>query len=392
MEHKFQYTSAIAKIRQMKSRKKIIQGGTSAGKTWAVLPILINKAASEPNLEISVVSESIPHLRRGALKDFLKVMKMTGRFIQDHYNKTHLKYTFSNGSYIEFFSVDDESKLRGARRNILYVNEANNVKYDAYLQLAIRTSDDIYIDFNPTHKFWAHTEVLREEDSELVILNYLDNEALPESIKRELEANRDKAATSDYWKNWWTVYGEGKIGVLEGVIFDSWDEINTVPEEATLIGYGLDFGYTNDPTALVAVYKYNESLIFDELLYEKELTNSEIANKMKQLGVRGDIFADSAEPKSIKELSRYGFRILAAKKGKDSINFGINLLQQFPMLITKRSTNLKAEILRYSWRKDREGNTTNMPIDGWNHLIDAMRYLAIMKLKKRVSGKTFKIM
>lgn len=391
MSNEFRYTTAIDKIRKMSTRKKVIQGGTSAGKTFGILPILIDKAIKEPHLEISVVSETIPHLRRGALKDFLKIMMMTGRYIPEHYNKTHLKYTFSNGSYIEFFSVDDESKLRGARRNVLYVNEANNINYDSYLQLAIRTSNDIYIDFNPTHKFWAHNEVLNEDDSELLILNYLDNEALPQNIIEELEANKAKATTSDYWKNWWTVYGLGQIGTLEGVIFDNWDEIDRIPEEASLIGYGMDFGYSNDPTTLVGVYKYNNDLIFDEVIYQKELLNSEIAALIKQHGITGEIYADSAEPKSIRELSRYGLRIIGAKKGRDSINFGIGILQEYNMLITKRSTNIKDELNRYSWKKDREGNATNIPIDNYNHCIDAMRYLAISKLQKKNAVKTFRI-
>ena len=372
MSSTFTYTTALDKIRKMKSRKKVIQGGTSSGKTWSILPVLIDRAASQPFLEISVVSESIPHLRRGALKDFLKIMRMTNRFIPDNFNKSYLKYTFTNGSYIEFFSVDDESKLRGARRNILYVNEANNVKYDAYLQLAIRTSHDIYIDFNPTHKFWAHTEVLEERDSELIILTYKDNEGLPEVIVKELENNRDKAAHSEYWKNWWRVYGLGLVGVLEGVILEDWDSIDRVPNEARLIGYGMDFGYTNDPTTLIGAYKWNGSIIFDEVIYQKELTNSDIAALLKSNNIRGEIYADSAEPKSIKEISRYGYRILGAKKGRDSISYGLDILRQQKLLITKRSSNLIDELNRYSWKKDRDG--------------------AITKLGNKRSGATFKIL
>lgn len=390
-DNEFIYTTAISKIRKMQARKKVIQGGTSAGKTWAILPILIDMAAKEPGLEISVVSESIPHLRRGALKDFLKIMIMTNRFIDEHYNKTHLKYNFTNGSYIEFFSVDDESRLRGARRNILYVNEANNIRYEAYLQLAIRTSRDIFIDFNPTHRFWAHNEVLKENDSELLILNYLDNEALDENIIRELEANREKALVSDYWKNWWLVYGLGQVGRLDGVIFDNWTEIDRIPDDAALIGHGLDFGYTNDPTAVVAIYKYNQDIIIDEVIYRKGLTNSEIANLLKQEGVSSEIYADSAEPKSIRELSRYGFRIIGANKGRDSVNFGIGILQEYNMVVTKRSNNLKDELNKYQWKKDRDGNTTNIPEDSFNHCVDAMRYLAIMKLQKKNSSKPFRI-
>lgn len=393
--NEFKYTTAIKKIRAMKGRKKVIQGGTSSGKTFGIIPILIDQAIKNPGLEISIVSESIPHLRRGALKDFLKIMRMTNRFISKNYNRSHLKYTFTNSSYIEFFSVDDEAKLRGARRNVLYVNEANNIHYDAYLQLAIRTSGDIYIDFNPTHRFWAHTEVLSEPDSEHIILTYKDNEGLPESIVKELEMNRDKAKTSSYWANWWRVYGLGQIGSLEGVIFSNWQEIkiDLIPESAKLLGYGLDFGFTNDPTALVAVYKYGDKILLDELIYQKGLTNAQLASKMEQVmgDKRGIVYADSAEPKSIAELRSYGMHVLPAKKGKDSIIFGISLLQEYEMLVTARSNNLKDELRRYSWVKDRDGTTLNVPISTFNHAIDAIRYLAMMTLKKRAARRNFRI-
>jgi phage terminase large subunit len=369
-QNKFVYTTAIEKIRGLTKRKKIIQGGTSAGKTFGILPILIDRAIKEPNLEISVVSESVPHLRRGCLKDFLKIMELTHRFKSEDFNKTHLKYKFHNGSYIEFFSVDDESKLRGARRNILYINEANNVSYEAYLQLSIRTNRDIYIDFNPTHRFWAHNEVLKEEDSELLILTYLDNEALDPQIVKQLELNRDKGITSNYWYNWWKVYGEGSIGVLEGVIFDSWTEIDKIPSEAKLICYGMDFGFTNDPSTLIGLYKYNDELIVDEVFYRKGLLNSDISNIMKSEGIVGEVYADSSEPKSIMELKRYGHNVKSVTKGRDSIIFGINVLQQYPLLVTKRSSNLKDELTKYNWKKDKEGNTLNVPIDSHNHAID----------------------
>ena len=382
----FVYTTAIDKIRNMSARKKIVQGGTSASKTFGILAILIDKAAREPGTEISVVSESIPHIRRGSLKDFLKIMRMTNRFVESHYNKTLLKYEFANGSYIEFFSVDDESKLRGARRNVLYVNEANNIYYEAYLQLAIRTSGDIYIDFNPTSRFWVHDEVLKENDSEMIILNYLDNEALDQNIIKELEANREKAATSDYWKNWCRVYLDGEIGSLDGVVYSNWSEIDSIPTEARLLGWGLDLGFTNDPSALVAVYKYNDSIIVDEVIYQKGLLNSDIANLFSQNKVVGDIFADSADPKSIEELKRYGYRVNPAKKGPDSILFGIGIIQEHKLLITKRSNNLKDELNRYCWAKDKEGNALNYPIDSHNHALDALRYFAMMRLTTAKTG------
>lgn len=389
---KFIYTTALDKIRHMKGRKKVIQGGTSAGKTFSILPILIDKAIKTPNLEISVVSESVPHLRRGALKDFLKIMQLTKRYIPNQYNKSYLKYEFTNGSYIEFFSVEDEGKLRGARRNILYVNEANNIPYEAYLQLSIRTDGDIFIDFNPTNRFWAHTEVLNEPDAEHIILTYKDNEALSEEVIRTLEANREKAKTSSYWANWCNVYLDGQNGNLEGLVFSDWDAIDTIPDESTLIGYGMDFGFTNDPTTCVAVYKVDSTLILDEVIYRKGLSNSEISDLLKEFNVRGEIIADSAEPKSISELRKYGHKIKGAKKGKDSILYGISVLQNYEIRVTKRSLNLKEELNKYYWLKDREGNQINKPVDAFNHAIDAVRYLAMMKLGKRTNNtKPFKI-
>jgi len=379
----FVYTTAISKIRAMSARKKVIQGGTSSGKTWAILPILIDRAAREPGMEISVVSESVPHLRRGAMKDFLKIMRMTNRYVDAHFNKTNLKYEFANGSYIEFFSVDDDSKLRGARRNILYVNEANNISYESYLQLAIRTSGDIFIDFNPVARFWAHNEIMKENDSELIILKYQDNEALDKNIISELESNRIKALTSDYWRNWCRVYLDGEIGTLEGVIYSNWKEIDSIPADARLLGYGLDFGYSSDPSALVAVYKYNNDIIADEVVYAKNLLNSDLVNLFRQNSVSGDIFADSAEPKSIDEIRRYGFRINPVSKGADSIKFGIGIIQEYNLLVTKRSINLKDELSRYTWAKDRDGNALNYPIDSYNHALDALRYFAMMKLTNR---------
>jgi phage terminase large subunit len=388
----FSYTTAIDKIRKVKARKKIIQGGTSAGKTYAILAILIDKAARTPNTEISVVSESIPHLRRGCIKDFLKIMKETGRFNEANFNKTYLKYEFTNGSYIEFFSADDDSKMRGARRNILYINEANNVSFESYIQLAIRTSGEIYLDFNPVARFWAHTEIENEDDAELLIINYKDNEGLPQSIIDMLEQNRVKALTSSYWENWCRVYLDGLIGNLEGAVFPLWDEVDRIPEEAKLIGYGLDFGFTHDPSVLLGIYKMDDNIYVDEIIYQKGLSNSELASIAKDNGVFGEIYADAAEPKSISELRRYGLRILPAQKGKDSILFGISTLHEYNIFITSRSNNTKDEFGKYTWKKDGEGRYMNVPIDTFNHSIDALRYLAIMKLTKKNTGiKTFRI-
>jgi phage terminase large subunit len=391
-QSKFVYTTALRKIRQMKSRIKVIQGGTSASKTFSILAVLIDKAIKQPGLEISVVSESIPHLRRGANKDFLKIMKETGRYIPSNYNKTLLRYEFSNGSYIEFFSADDESRLRGARRNILYVNECNALNYDAFLQLQIRTDGDIYLDYNPTSSFWVHSEVLTQPNTELLVLTYKDNQALSNEIVRQLESNREKAKTSSYWENWCKVYLDGEIGSVEGTIFSDYEIIDKIPEEASLLGYGLDFGYSQDPAALIALYKYNDDIIVDEVVYQTGLLNSELASIMKQNGVIEEVFADSAEPKSIQELKRFGFKVKPVEKGKDSVNYGIQILQQKHMLVTRTSKNLLDEFSKYMWKKNKDGGYEKTPIDAYNHACDALRYVAMMKLGARKEGSNKPVM
>ena len=368
----FQRTTAINKLIKLTQRKRVVQGGTSAGKTFGILPLLIDYAAKNPKTEISIVSETIPHLRRGAMKDFLKILDWTNRFKNENWNRTLLTYNFENGSYIEFFSADQESKLRGARRHILYINEANNLTFEAYHQLAIRTSKYIWLDFNPTAEFWAHTEVLKEDDSELIVLTYKDNESLSETIVRDIESARDKADTSTYWANWWKVYGLGEVGSVQGTIFTNWESIDKIPDAARLVGIGLDFGYSVDPTAAVAIYKYNNQYILDEIIFQKELSNREIANLLKDYRVM--IIADSAEPKSIAELQSYGLKVLGALKGKDSIVHGIQLIQQQSLLVTKKSINLIKELRGYTWATDRNGQPTGDPIDILNHTMDAMRY------------------
>ena len=364
-------TTAINKIYNLNKRIKIIQGGTSAGKTFGILPILIDKAARQNGLEISVVAESIPHLRRGALKDFLKIMKWTNRYYDERFNKTLLRYEFANGSVIEFFSADDSSKLRGARRDILYINECNNVNFESYNELSIRTKHEVYLDFNPANEFWVHKDLKGEPDSDFLILTYKDNEALDDSIVQQIEKNRDKAATSTYWANWWRVYGLGEIGSLEGVIFSNWKPIDVIPTEAKLIGIGLDFGYTNDPTAIIEIYNYNGQRIVNELKYQTGLLNSDIAKLLPKDVV---VYADSSEPKSIDEIRRYGITIKGVTKGKDSINYGIDVMQRQTYLVTSNSTNLIKELRSYTWDTDKQGTRLNKPIDNFNHAIDALRY------------------
>jgi phage terminase large subunit len=384
----FIVTTALKKLLRLKKRIKVVRGGTSASKTFSILPILIDRAIKTPDLEISVVSESIPHLRRGALKDFLKIMMALGRYNDNQFNKSTLKYTFVNGSYIEFFSVDQPDKLRGARRNVLYVNECNNVDFDSYYQLAIRTSGEIWLDYNPSSLFWVDRELLTQDDVDFITLTYLDNEALSETIVKEIESAKEKAKTSSYWENWWQVYGLGQTGSLEGVCIPEWQEIN-LPTEARLLCYGMDWGYSNDPTSLIAMYKYNDAYIFDELIYQKGLLNSDISDLLKTNAVKDIVYADSAEPKSIAELNSYGHNVLPVTKGRDSIVYGLNLINQNKVYVTSRSKNLINELQNYIWMTDKQGNKLNKPIDAYNHAIDAMRYAMTSQLENPHKGNYY---
>jgi phage terminase large subunit len=368
----FVRTTVINKILDLTKFVKGIQGGTSAGKTFAVLPVLINIAAKNKLTEISVVAESIPHLKRGAMKDFKKIMVETNRFVDNRWNATDFKYTFANGSQIEFFSADNDSKLRGARRDYLYMNEANNMTFHAYTELASRTKQGVYLDWNPVNEFWFHTDLMNDNDVDFIIVNYLDNEACPESALNFILKAKEKAKTSSYWDNWYKVYGLGEIGSLEGVIFNNWQTIDVIPNDARLLGYGLDFGYSNDPTAIVEVYKWNDKRIVNEICYQKELSNSQIA---KLIPSKMPVYCDSAEPKSIAELTKLGVRAFGVTKGSDSINFGIQTMQSQEYLITKHSTNLINELRKYAWDKDKKtGAKLNRPIDDFNHAIDSLRY------------------
>ena len=378
-----QKTTAQRKISKLKKRVRIVQGGTSSSKTFSIIPLLIDYAIAKPKSEISIVSESIPHLRRGALKDFIKIMDWTHIFREEQFNRSTLRYDFTNGSYIEFFSADQSDKLRGARRDVLFVNECNNITFESYHQLAIRTRRFIYLDYNPTSEFWVHKELLSDKDAEMIILTYKDNEALDSELVKEIEKARERAKESTYWANWWKVYGLGQIGVIDGVIFSNWQIVKQIPEDAELLGYGLDFGFTNDPSALISVHKFNSELYIKELIYQTRLTNNDIVQKMIELGVDKykDIIADSAEPKSIEDIYRGGFRnIYGAKKGADSIRNSIDKLQRYKINITESSTNLIKEFRGYVWTKDKNGNQTGEPIGINDHGIAALRYFALNKL------------
>jgi len=379
-------TKALTTLRKLKNRTRIVRGGTSAGKTICILTILIDYAITYKGKEVSVVSESIPHLRRGALKDFLGILKGLHRYKDSQFNKSTLKYTFTNGSYIEFFSTDQPDKLRGARRTDIFINECNNIPFDSYQQLAIRTSGNIWLDYNPTNLFWVDKELIGQPDTDFVTLTYKDNDSLPQSIVKELLKARDKGKTSTYWKNWCRVYLDGEIGSLEGVCIPDWKEIDTIPQDARLLSYGMDFGYT-DPTTIIALYKYNDAYIFDEVFYKSNTVLRDVSLFLRHNNIKENIIADQAEPKSIETLRRDGHNIYPCTKGRDSVNFGINLINQNEIYITSKSRNLKRELQGYVWAKDKDGNTLPKPSGEHPDCIDACRYVLTDTLDNQHRGE-----
>ena len=389
----------------MKARKRVIQGGTSSGKTYGIIPILIDWAIKNPRKRITVVAESIPAVKDGALKIFQDVMFETNRWIESHWIGNPMEYTFGNGTIIQFKSFDSIGKAKASgKRDVLFLNEANHISFEIADALMIR-SKQTWIDFNPDNEFWAHTETLNEHNSEFLLLSFEDNEALPDETLEDLLIKKAKAffncdlpndllfkdgnVKNEYWANWWRVYGLGQIGRLQGVVFDNWKQVEAIPFDAQLLGYGMDFGFTNDPTTLIAVYRYDSKLYVDEVLYRTNMTNNEIGNFLKSNGIvrPNEIIADSAEPKSIQELRLQGFNITPASKGADSIKIGIDILKRNEFLVTQRSTNLIKELRAYVWDTDRDGKLTGKPIDHSNHAIDALRYFALNKLNNRPSGK-----
>lgn len=381
----FQITSATHKIRKLSNRIRIIQGGSSASKTISVLLYLIDKAQrDETGTLTSIVSESLPHLKRGAMLDFLNIMQQHNYFVDARWNKSDYTYTFETGSRIEFFSIDQPRKVRGPRRDRLFINEANNTPFESFEQLEIRTKEFVILDYNPTNEFWALTEVMgKRTDVDFIILTYKDNEALDQSIVQSLEQRKNR-------KEWWKVYGLGQLGEVEGKIYKGWEIIDDVPEAAELKRKGLDYGYSNDPSSLIDLYKYNGGFIVDELIHMKGLSNKQIADTI--LGTKQClVVADSAEPKSNDEIRSYGVNIIGAEKGKDSVSHGIQMVQDQKVYITKRSVNVIHEYRNYLWMTDKDGKILNEPEHTFSHSMDAIRY-AIVSLVKLPIGNARQFM
>lgn len=374
-------TTALTKISRLKKRLRIIQGGTSASKTFSILAYLIHVAQTNPNILISVVSESMPHLRLGAIRDFTFIMKAQRYWTEENWSRQFNTYTFANGATIEFFSSDSD-KAHGPRRDVLFLNECNNVSYEIYTQLETRTRRLVILDFNPTSEFWVHTEVMPNNPHDFLKLTYKDNEALEPAIVRSIESRRSNP-------RYWQVYGLGEIGVLDGLVYENWEPIPDIPEGAELVRHTVDFGFTNDPAAVTDIYRWNGGFILKEVLYATGQKNRTIANAirvsegLKPVDEAGHYegrttvltVADSAEPKSIADLNDCGVRTVGAIKGPDSLDYGIQTMQDQKLYITDDSTNIKKEARNYSWRTDpKTGKSLNVPIDDWNHALDGSRY------------------
>jgi len=372
----YQQTTAYKKLLPLSKRIRGVSGGSSASKTISILQWLIDASQSyRGSLTASIVSETMPHLKRGAIRDFQNIMEEHEYFDVNRWNKTDFIYNFSDQygkKILEFFSADQPGKVRGPRRDILFVNEANNISYETFTQLEIRTNKIIWLDWNPVTEFWWYAgengelAVKDRPESDFIILTYKDNEAVPIAIRQSIESHKNN-------KNWWNVYGLGLPGVSEGRIYKDWEILYEIPHEARIERYGLDFGYSNDPSTLIAVYYYNGGYILDEIFYRKGMRNDEIAASIKNIE-QALVVADSAEPKSIDEIKLHGINIQPAKKGRDSVTQGIQYVQQQRISVTNRSVSLIREYRNYLWETDIDGKIINEPEHTFSHTMDAIRY------------------
>jgi len=371
--HKFRFQDTIAtqKIFKLKKRIRAVCGGTSASKTISILVWCIDYAQSNKNKKIDIMSESYPHLEDGAIRDFKSILIDRGYWKDECWNETKHVYKFETGSVIKFVSIDKLGKAHGPRRDVLFMNEANNIDWGFYEQLEVRTREVIWLDWNPSTEFWYYDKIKDVVDHDFITLTYLDCiKVLPKTIIDSIESKKNN-------KNWWLVYGLGQLGEIEGRIYTNWKIIDDIPHEARLERRGLDFGYSIDPTVIEDIYRYDGGIILDELIYQKGLSNKSIADILLLKNKAILTIADSAEPKSIDEISSYGVPIMGAVKGQGSVNRGIAYVQDQQISITKRSLRTIKAYRNYMWLVDKNGKTINKPDDKvheWSNAMDAVRY------------------
>lgn len=364
--------------------KKIVveQGGTRSGKTYnIILWIIFQYCTTNQNKIITICRKTFPSLRATVLRDFIGILQANNIYSEKFHNKSNSEYHLF-GNLVEFISLDQPQKIRGRKRDMLFINEANELYFEDWQQLLFRTQEKIILDFNPSDEYhWIYDKVLPREDCAFFKTTYLDNPFVEDSIIQEIERLRD---TDD---EYWQVYGLGERAASRSTIF-KYTEVNQVPIDAGLIAYGMDFGYTNDPTTFVAVYTQGHNLYVKEHLYRTQMTTQDI-----NLFLRGEnllpnpIYADSAEPRLISELRRMGHNILPSIKGRDSVNAGIDLLKRYKIHILASSTNAISEFRNYKWKEDKAGMLINTPEDKHNHIIDPCRYATYSILSRPNFGK-----
>jgi len=361
-------TSVIFEHLEESDKRFIVeQGGTRSAKTYNILIWLIVTSLRRKGLTFSIVRKSFPSLRTSVMRDFFEILNNMGMYSEKNHNKTESTYKL-NGCLFEFISIDTPQKIRGRKRNICFINEANELTKEDYFQLNIRTTERMICDFNPSEDFWIYDEVVSRDDCDYFVTTYKDNPFLDASTINEIE--RLKEVDEYYWQ----VYGLGQKAMIRGVVFSNWEVKAFDPNAIELKGYGMDFGFTNDPTTLIEVRMMDGELWLRELIWRTGMTNQDIAERIKELELQGEIVADSAEPKSIEELSRGGVLVRGANKGPDSIRAGIDLLRRYKINIHPSSENLIKEFKNYKYKQDKDGNYSNDPVDRFNHGVDSLRY------------------
>ena len=382
IQAKIKTTNVFHKAYRSSTRITCLQGGTRSSKTYSLCQLFIVKCLEETGKIFTICRKTLPALKGTAYRDVLNILKEMNLYSEANHNKSELSYTL-NGNLIEFISIDQPQKIRGRKRDYLWLNEANEFDFESWTQLTLRTTDKIYLDYNPSDPYsWIYEMVITRDDCTFIKSTYLANPFLDKDTIDEIERLKD--IDPDYWR----VYGMGEIGSIQTMIFRNFNLVDDV--QGRLIGYGLDFGFTNSPTALVEVRQLEDSLYIRELLYEKRLTNTDLANKLREFGIdrTTEIVADSAEPKSIEEIYRQGFNIKPAKKGA-GIHLGIDIMRRYKLHITKDSLNAIKEFRGYKWATDKNGDVLNTPVKVNDHLVDAVRYLCLNKLSINHSGKYY---
>lgn len=382
-------TTALRKISALRKRIWGIQGGQGAGKTIAILIILINFCFRNKDKTVLIVSEELSKMRRTVIKDFIKVMRSFGVY-EDTDFKANTLYRFPNGTTLEFIGLDKSDIGKGLRSDVVYFNEANKCDFEAYHQIASR-SKRVIIDFNPDKFFWFHDDVQDRADCDFLKLTFEDNEYLDINERNEILLYKEKAfdeegnIKSKYWHNKWKVYGKGEVGALQGVILENWEEIDDIPKGAKLVDFGMDFGYANSYTAVVGVWEYEGRYILDEVFYKRGHYPSQVYPKIKDEVKNDNIWADHARPGSIDELNDLGLYVKGAEKPQDALTMFLDEMNKDLFYVTKRSKNIKEELNTWVWAVDRNGKSLNVPIKENDHAMDATKYCIISR--NRYSGE-----